>query len=874
MIGKTLDHFRIDAKLGEGGMGVVYRATDEKLRREVALKVLPESLAADPERRARFLREARAAAAVTHNNIATVHEIGEADGHVFIAMELVRGQTLREHMATGLTHAETLRIAIEVAKGLGRAHEKGVIHRDLKPENVMISLDGDVKILDFGLAKLRETEPVNAEAAATHSTASQLTAEGRVMGTPAYMSPEQVEARTEVDARSDVFSFGVMLYEMLSGVRPFRGTTSVEILYGVLHKEPEPLTVVCPTAPAPLVAVVVRCLRKHRAERFETAKEVLLALGAESAAVPSGKALPAERIATVSGMGTALGATMAPDAPAKTSDGARTPNSTRGRRGVFSWAVGGLLVITVGALYWARLPRAPEAGIPAASAPVPAVPAPRCNAEATRLFEEGVETWETRSFVLADDVWSRAAKADPTCAPARLRILVDKLDALPTPAERVEFAEAQAHRDRLTLREAELLDAVAPTFGAHFDEYATYENLRTLARRSPDDLLTAFALGASAQSLQKRPEAQAAYERAAALDPRAGGVNAFLAQIATSPVVRDQFLDKCTHVSPRHIACDTTRSELLEGALDCPALERLGQEAVLRNPGFNSARLLLLGLAANNGSREALDEAVRHLDEEAGSGDFLRQAREAHGGVAILEADYPTAEQLLRDDPRARSADLVDRAKSASRLALLLDDTGRRHDADDLVRQTVRAGRALTRPAEPTSIVDFYARAMESGDLSRAEVDAVLASAPVTTDAAAAWSGWVNRQVTLALTADEAMKALAAMPERPVSSAENGGGWVDYKVARVRALAGDFAGAKRDAESALKRCDTLAWSAYRPRAFFLLGEVSERTGDLQSAKQAYSTVVEKWGQLKPKAVLADRARARLTALTVARSKLP
>ncbi len=313
LIGQRLSHFRIVAKLGHGGMGVVYRATDETLRRDVALKVLPGTVAESDERRRRFLREARSAAAVTHPNIATVYEVGEADGHLFIAMELVAGQTLRDRMAAGLSFAEASTVARQIASGLARAHEKGVVHRDLKPENVMLTPEGEVKLLDFGLAKLGSVEAVDAAAA----TATQLSEVGQVMGTPAYMSPEQAAGRSEIDARTDVFSFGVMLYELLSGVRPFRGETTIEILYALTHREPTPLDSLRPDVPAELAAVVARCLRKASQERFGSGGELLTALGtsARPGTPPSEGAQAAEKIVTVGGMGAALEATLVRDAP-------------------------------------------------------------------------------------------------------------------------------------------------------------------------------------------------------------------------------------------------------------------------------------------------------------------------------------------------------------------------------------------------------------------------------------------------------------------------------------------------------------------------------------------------------------------------------
>jgi serine/threonine-protein kinase len=277
LVGQSLSHFRIVEKLGEGGMGVVYKATDEKLGRAVALKVLPEHFAESQERRQRFLREARSAAAVTHANIATVYEVGEADGHVFIAMEFIKGRSLREVLAERLPVPEALRIAKSIVRGLAAAHENGVVHRDLKPENVMVTPKGDVKILDFGLAKLHETHTPSVLAEAR--TEQQITEEGRVLGTPAYMSPEQARGET-VDARSDVFSFGVMLYEMLAGVRPFQGGTAIAILMAVTTKEPEPVAALNPEVTPEVSGVVERCLKKLPDARYANGQDVVEALGA------------------------------------------------------------------------------------------------------------------------------------------------------------------------------------------------------------------------------------------------------------------------------------------------------------------------------------------------------------------------------------------------------------------------------------------------------------------------------------------------------------------------------------------------------------------------------------------------------------------
>src|SRR6266404_4592458 len=218
----TLSHYRIVSKIGEGGMGEVYLAQDTKLDRKVALKILPADVAAHPDRMKRFVQEARAASSLNHPNIITIHEIGEtASGH-FIGTEFIDGETLRERMSRGgVELSDTLDIVLQVASALTAAHGAGIVHRDIKPENIMLRRDGIVKVLDFGLAKLVEQTPLDAEAETRMQVQTQA---GMIVGTVTYMSPEQARG-VEVDARTDVFSMGVVMYEMLAGQSPFAGET-------------------------------------------------------------------------------------------------------------------------------------------------------------------------------------------------------------------------------------------------------------------------------------------------------------------------------------------------------------------------------------------------------------------------------------------------------------------------------------------------------------------------------------------------------------------------------------------------------------------------------------------------------------------------
>ena len=268
MIGKTLSHYKIIEKIGQGGMGVVYRAEDTNLSRDVAIKVLPEQFTQDPQRLARFEREAKLLASLNHPNIAAIYGLEEADGVRFLALELVEGETLAERVAKGpVPVEEALEVCRQIAEGVEAAHEKGVIHRDLKPANVKVTPEGKVKILDFGLAKAFEGETPVADISQSPTLTEEMTKAGVILGTAAYMSPEQARGKA-VDKRSDVFAFGCVLFELLTGKRAFGGETVTDTLAKILEGEPD-WNVLSPTVPSTIRFLMGRCLQKDPGKRLQ-----------------------------------------------------------------------------------------------------------------------------------------------------------------------------------------------------------------------------------------------------------------------------------------------------------------------------------------------------------------------------------------------------------------------------------------------------------------------------------------------------------------------------------------------------------------------------------------------------------------------------
>ena len=306
MLGTTISHYRVLDRLGSGGMGVVYRAEDMRLGREVALKTLPPEVENDPQMVERLVREARSASSLNHPNICTIHEVDEADGHHFITMELLQGQTLRERIAESpIPTAELVRIGIQVADALDAAQKKGIVHRDIKPANVFLTIRGEAKVLDFGLAKLetqKQSIPTAAGITATGIIAApatdfHLTSSGQTVGTIAYMSPEQARGQ-QLDARSDLFSLGIVLYEMATGSLPFTGSTTALMFDAILNREPVPIAHLNADLPHAFGNIVHKLLEKDPKLRYQSASDVVADLRRVRRDTSSAKSVPANAPST------------------------------------------------------------------------------------------------------------------------------------------------------------------------------------------------------------------------------------------------------------------------------------------------------------------------------------------------------------------------------------------------------------------------------------------------------------------------------------------------------------------------------------------------------------------------------------------------
>jgi serine/threonine-protein kinase len=840
--GDRIAHFRVRSKLGEGGMGVVYAADDEKLRRIVALKVLPSI--GQAAKRARFLREARSAAAVSHPNVATIYEVGEDEGRVYIAMEYLRGASLRAHVSERLPTEEVQRVARGIATALARAHAQGVVHRDLKPDNVMLTEEGVVKVLDFGLATAPTSAPDVAEVEPT------LTAEGQILGTPSYMSPEQAKGRA-LDARTDVFSCGVMLYELATGRRPFTGQGALEILVAIERDAPVPPSRLEPRVPPSLEAVILRCLEKNPAARYPDGGALLEALTKGETPTP----------------------------PSHVSPPVRRARSRLGLVLLASLAIG---VVAVGTT-WGLRARAPQPSTSAAAtsaAPsvttLTALPAPSAaSPEALSAFRAGQQAFHDGMYREAVHSLRHAVEVEPSFAAAHLRLALLERWFDSRDDARASFQRATLLRTDLSERDRALLDAAEPVVTRQpYDAHEAERRFLALVQRYPGDVEIRYWAASVYEELGDFEAIGKLCDQITTMDPGFGGAwngcalgYAYLGR----PADARHSTEECRRISPVPGGCAFQRSIILDDAGDCEQAEADAREWIAASPdsadaydrlaevlrgewkrprglprpvGASAARRRGRRAAPRRGEARLRRGGLRH-----GASEVARGRREAHGGERRgrphAGGDAARAALLEAGDAKgaAAIADAFMRKRDAWQKQPSGNDGALFHDPVGMMLRAQLEGGELTR--------DAYAAAR----------DAWVA------DLTARTNGFYKRQVwawaygqTALDAADgaDAMSALASyLPLPPFYWFPVGYG----ATGKAFALASRWAEAEAPLRKALANCHRRD-----PRDHHFLGLVLEGEGDVAGACKEHAAVLAAWGAARPASVTARASREKMKAL--------
>jgi serine/threonine-protein kinase len=827
-------------------MGVVYRAEDESLRRTVALKLLRDT-AGDTETRQRFLREARSAAAIVHPSVAMVFQVGEADGRQFIAMELVEGESLRARMARGPLDVATARdLATQMARGLAAAHEKGIVHRDLKPENVMITPAGVVKLLDFGLAKQGTAHVVSGPAqVAVAKTETLVTSDAqRVMGTAEYMSPEQALGRP-VDVRSDVFSFGVVLYEMLAGVRPFHGLTTGELLVAIVHNPAPPLRERVTGVDEATDAVITRCLAKAPAQRFANAGEIVAAL-----------------------------------------TGATTATTARGameRRWAMAGVVVGLLLLlaAAGAIGTTAMkrPTAPVASVsaaPRATAITDFPLLPTKIPEAASEYAQATQAWRDASVELGNKHLLRAVQLDPSFALGHLMVAVWDVGAVEE--RRKHVATAVALRGELGERDAAILDAMRATLGRDKPDFEDdMRRWKALADRYPLDAFVIATTGIKCLVAGQKEAGFRLLDRALALDPRFAWPLAWRSSFQRDDGNLDGALasaDRCLALSPSATTCLRARSNVQQLLGTCDPLEDNARKMIALEPDSAAAyEYLVTALVMRGAPVESIAEALRRGREHATTPSD-RAYHEAWDPVllAILAGDFASAAAALPAFEAWASGQTS--ASSVGEWAgaaiVVLEELERTRDAADVAEAYLKRLPVLTPDASDVARSRALLALHVAGRISESDFRAdreswareEAAKLPPR-DANLVWLGFYG---VTSVTAADAREALEALPRYSPLPPFDGNAHLERHMGHVLLLAGRVEEAIPHLRRAVRTCWGSNYLFSHHVAAETLGEALEQKGDKPGACEAYAEVLKHWGHAKPRSVTADKARARSKAL--------
>jgi serine/threonine-protein kinase len=896
--GDRFDRYVVEELLGEGGMARVYRAHDPRLHRRVALKVLRIDASTDTEPTSnasvRVMREARAAAALDHPNAVSVFDVGEADGQLFIAMELVVGKSLRAYVNDATVRWETkLRWMVDAARALGAAHERGLVHRDVKPENMMVRSDGVVKVLDFGIAKRIR---VDLQQSIALDDAKSQSFHGGIVGTPWYLSPEQFRGDS-VDGRADQFSWGVTTYELLTGSLPWPpGVDGFQLVLAILNKVPDPPSKLLPALPSIVDATIMKTLAKSRGQRFEEMEFVVNALEGivttsrrSWAHIETGvltKTDPAPPMATPP-----LPAVPVTDEPATLPS--KPPPRTLRRPALIAVAlIATAATLAIASSRWLTprpavvQPPAPSEHAAPRSTAVTDEPAPRSNVpEALAAYRAFQSSFRDADWNSAMSNLGTATERDPTMAAAHLRLaFMRSLESVDEGLVRSTFMQAVRNRGTLDERDAALLDALAPYLqGDPSDPLESAKRLGALRTRWSLDAEIAYLLGSVHYDRGDLQPAVEAFDAAIAIDPdfalawsTKGGVLAYMGRFDDARRALDEAL-RCSRTATEPL---WYLSEIDEQQGRCDGEEAHVRTWLSRDPDdWYAYHYLARALAAEGKSHDAVLTALQQkwVRLEPGHRAKLEPMDRAllaasAGDFAEAERELNEIEKVLATDPGAQA-----HAEAHMLLARIAEEQGH----PDRARAVAEAYLARKDAWAPTHRVDNVSIFLDpvpemlgmlarSGAMTPSERDerraAWLAAWRAKTAAAYLGDLWITAWAAPASTRQEARAAIEALPGFGVVPPFNPNLPAEALVGHAYLLAervDDAVGLLRSGSAA---CTLLAEPIASTRAWAELGGALESKGDVAGACAAYRVVLDRWGKAKPRSVTADKARTRVTAL--------
>jgi eukaryotic-like serine/threonine-protein kinase len=904
--GESFDRYIIEAPLGQGGMGEVYRAYDPRLRRKIALKVLTLGAdGADPdgahEAAERVLREARNAAALDHPNAVSVFDVGEVAGRPYIAMELVKGLPLRDYIGDpAVPYDRRVRWLVDVARALSAAHDRGLVHRDVKPENVMVRDDGVIKVLDFGIAKqmLLDKEPLSAISAAAAGTAPTLrasneTVKGALLGTPRYFAPEQVTG-DPVDGRTDQFAWGVMAYELLHGRPPWDEQKGIiAMLNAISTFAPPSLSRLVPNLPTAVARVVTIALSKPPQRRFQRMSEVVAAL--EPFEANSMRSIPeapsaGKRDTPIAELETARALLPTQDEDRVRDDGPDEPTAISPkavapapRRGWLLGAVAaGAIAVAVamrgGPPAQAKLATTANLVAPMPTAVTDLAPPPSSNAEAVAAYRAAMQAFRDGTFATMRESLGRAVTLDPSMAAAHLRLAVfSSLIESDEPEAKKSYRRASQFRGFLTERDQGLLEALEPYFQRDPSEPAECERrLRAVAERFPEDAELWFYVGWIRYDYGKLPSALEAFDRAIKLDHKfalawsnKGGIEAYLGDFDRAL----KSLDECLEISPQATESLWYRTLIFEQEGACAREDADARRWISKDAEDAFAYAMLARALYSEGRpREAV---VATLEQKwAHYTPSQRQHREItdRAFMAVLSGDFDAAEKDAMELER-----------------VVAGEPGAAAHADP-ARLLVEIYRETGRDAAARVVADRYVKRRDAWEPAHRVDDGAIESDPIPQmlgvlrhtgglDEAGfqkkrgewlnVWETktiesffhyvWVYAYALPAETPDEAREALAALPRYsplptflPQSLGVAHIGQTYLRAGRVD-----------EALPYLKKAAAACVALYRPfvhtHVHASLGEALAAKGDKTGACAAYQVVLDRWGKDR-RSVTAQTAR--------------